>query len=197
MSCIGNGKAYQPHHFQGRLCLRGVVRTNQDRFPKDLKISFSLPIITWPPSINTFANDHHFYWPASILDSLIFREHIWSPDFQKMSTKQLWVHEMALFSLVKTGCLSVSADRHLNFQNICRFYRWFPPLAAAFSPQKVSVWKKLQSFARRNFGQKDFYEVRECWDSTFMASWVSELLFAQHVAKVFFFSCKALLGDKT
>ena len=156
MSCIGNGKAYQPHHFQGRLCLRGVVRTNQDRFPKDLKISFSLPIITWPPSINTFANDHHFYWPASILDSLIFREHIWSPDFQKMSTKQLWVHEMALFSLVKTGCLSVSADRHLNFQNICRFYRWFPPLAAAFSPQKVSVWKKITVFCEEKFWTKRF-----------------------------------------
>ena len=157
MSCIGNGKAYQPHHFQGRLCLRGVVRTNQDRFPKDLKISFSLPIITWPPSINTFANDHHFYWPASILDSLIFREHIWSPDFQKMSTKQLWVHEMALFSLVKTGCLSVSADRHLNFQNICRFYRWFPPLAAAFSPQKVSVWKKNYSLLRGEILDKKIF----------------------------------------
>ena len=115
MSCTGDCKAHQPHQFQGRHCLYGVVRTNQDRFPKDLKISFSLPIITWPPSINTFANDHHFYWPASILDSLIFREHIWSPDFQKMSKKQLWIPEKAM--IILTACLSLSADKYFKFSS--------------------------------------------------------------------------------
>ena len=39
MSCTGDGKVYQPYHFQDRLCWRVVVRTNQDRFSEHLKSS--------------------------------------------------------------------------------------------------------------------------------------------------------------